>query len=62
MLQIRADEDPYIDRYSDPVDDARGWLAGGWLGLVSLLSHVVFRVMPWVRRHRWCPRCRRTVA
>jgi len=58
-LQIRSDEDPYIDRY-DQVD-SRDW-RGGWLGLLSFLSFIAFRLMPWVKRHRWCPRCRRTVA
>jgi hypothetical protein len=60
LLRIRDDEDPYIDRYGRD-DEYRGWFSGGWLGLVSFLSYVAFRLMPWIKRHRWCPRCGKTV-
>ena len=63
VLQIREDEDPYIDRYDrnagfDP-DDWFDWHTP-WLGLVAMVSWIGFRFMPWVKRHRWCPRCRYT--
>lgn len=60
LLRIRSDEDPYIDRYGRD-DEYRGWLGGGWMGLVSFLSFIAFRLMPWVKRHRWCPGCGKTV-
>jgi hypothetical protein len=61
VLQIRQDEDPYIDRYDNT--DADDWIdrSAPWLGVLSFLSWLAFRLMPWVKRHRWCPRCRRTV-
>jgi hypothetical protein len=64
LLQVRADEDPYIDRY----DNNEGihpneWIdkRSPWLGLLSFVSWLAFRLMPWVKRHRWCPRCHMTV-
>ncbi len=62
VLQIRSDEDPYVDRYGDPERDAKGWMSGGWLSLISFASFIAFRLLPWFKRHRWCPRCQRTVA
>ena len=63
-LRIGPTEDPYIDRYDDnegirPND----WIdkQSPWLGLLSFLSWFAFRLMPWVKRHRWCPRCKMTV-
>jgi len=64
MLRIRAGEDPYIDRY----DDNEGIHPRDWadkthplLGALSFLSWLAFRLMPWVKRHRFCPRCRMSV-
>jgi len=59
-LQIRSDEDPYIDRYGSD-DEAKSWFTGGLSGLLSLVTFIAFRLMPWINRHRWCPRCRMTV-
>ncbi len=61
LLQVREDEDPYIDRYGDPDQDSKSWFSGGLLGLLGLASFIAFRLMPWVKRHRWCPRCHMTV-
>ena len=64
LLRIGADENPYIDRY----DSNEGIHPSDWIdkqrplaGLISFLSWFAFRLMPWVKRHRWCPRCKMTV-
>ena len=59
MLDFAPGEDTRIERYCDQTDP-RDW-SGGWMGLVSFASFVAFRLMPWIKRRNWCPRCQRTV-